>query len=332
MHILMTVEQVDTAMKRPHVIVPLCEGAHASIDALTLTHAATIGGIECHVALPGPHPSWVTEPGPLEPPYDEHHRQEPAWPQADWGYINDGHSVTIRSVGLVLVSTSIPQRDELIAFDRAIARWKHLLLDWLSVIAGGPTDFLEPGQGETIWGSPEPNRTLLYAPYHAGEIHEPHRISRWEWGHALMHASSGDQPPLAQTLLTTAMRAAATGQGRLAVIDAATAAEVALTVGLTARISAQASSAIAKACIDRTRMLGRRLSLAESLGMELPDGVRPALVERRNTVVHGGSDVTDSDARTAIAVAQELVDKYEPLPTHCREPEDQSHGRSKIMM
>lgn len=38
----------------------------------------------------------------------------------------------------------------LIDFDHAVGQWRHLLRDWLSVIAEGPTDFLElPARGET---------------------------------------------------------------------------------------------------------------------------------------------------------------------------------------
>ena len=107
---------------------------------------------------------------------------------------------------------------------------------------------------------------------------------------------------------------------RLAVIDAATAAEVALITGLTDRLSAEASSQVVQALIDRTRMLGPRLDLGRDLGMALPDRIRPDLLDRRNAVVHRGTTATDTDAQAAITAAAKLVDEYEPLPAHCQEP------------
>lgn len=307
-------------MSQQHLVIPLCEGVHCSTDTLTLRHTTTIGGIKCHAVLPGPWPGWVMGAGPLNYPYSEQHLQEPRWPEVDWGYINDTHSVTIRAIGLTLVDTVISSRDELVTFDRAIAQWKHLLRDWLAVITEGPTDFLEHAQGETLWEAPDHNDVVLYASYHAGEAHEPHRSSRWQWSHALEHASSGDKPPLSRLLLTTAMRAAVTGEGRLALIDAATAAEVALTNGITARLSAQYPPDEVRARIDRTHMLGRRMELAESLGVTLPARMRDDLLKPRNSVVHSGTDVTHSSARAAIAVAWELIDEYDPMPHHCQEP------------
>ncbi|MCZ0984593.1 hypothetical protein O1M54_00885 [Streptomyces diastatochromogenes] len=122
-------------------------------------------------------------------------------------------------------------------------------------------------------------------------------------------------------LLTTAIRATATGQQRLAVIDAATAAEIALATGLAARLSAQYPPHEAQARVEATRMLGPRLNLAERLGMTLPPRTRDDLLAPRNAVVHRGTPITDAAARAAVAVAQALVEDYEPLPAHCLEPD-----------
>jgi hypothetical protein len=307
-------------MAKQHVAVPLLEGVHSSAEALTFRCATMIGGIECDVLLPGPHPVWAITVGKrLEPPYDEHHERDPDWPDADWGYIHDSRSVTIHAVGLVPVSQPVPWGYKLIDFDHAVGQWRHLLRDWLSVIAEGPTDFLElPVRGETRWASEGYNNEVWSNSL--DNLNWPPRVSRWQWEHVLAHIHSGDQPPLARVLLATAKRAAATGNPRLAVIDAATAAEVALTTGLTDRLSAEASSQVVRVLIDRTKMLGPRLDLARDLGMTLPDRIRTDLVDRRNAVVHRGTTVTDTDAQAAITVAAELVDEYEPLAAHCHEP------------
>ena len=54
--------------------------------------------------------------------------------------------------------------------------------------------------------------------------------------------------------------------------------------------------------------------------MTLPDRINPDLVDRRNSVVHRGTRVTDTEAQAAITAAAELVDEYEPLSAHFQEP------------
>jgi hypothetical protein len=101
---------------------------------------------------------------------------------------------------------------------------------------------------------------------------------------------------------------------RLAVIDAATAAEVALTTGLTDRLSAETSSqVVVQALTDRTRMLGPRLGLARDLGMTLPERINPDLVDRRNAVDHRGTS-----SRQSVSGA---------VPTNRNLRRSQAHGR-----
>lgn len=313
--------------------VPLLEGVHSSADALTLRSPTTIGGIECHVLLPAPDPAWPgAGDGKLRAPDDEHEHDDPnparstGWPDASWGYLHhdsviDGtHIAAITTVGLVPVSKPIPWDDRLLDFDEAVGHWRHLLRDWLSVLAGGPTGSLDhlPVKGETQWADNGYTREIWT--HYFDNRQRPRCVSRWQWEHVLAHTRAGDQPPLAQVLLTTARRAAATGNPRLAVIDAATAAEVALTAGLAGRLSADTPPRVAQALIKRTRMLGHRLDLAKDLGMTLPDRIHADLVERRNTVIHQGTAVTGDDAQAAITAAGKLVEQYQPLAGHCQDP------------
>jgi hypothetical protein len=152
----------------------------------------------------------------------------------------------------------------LLDFDEAVGQWRHLLRDWLSVIVGGPTGFLDhlPVKGETEWA--DKGYTDEVWTYYFDNRQKPRCVSRWQWEHALAYTHAGDQPPLAQVLLTTARRTAATGNARLAVIDAATAVEVALTAGLEDRLSGEASPRVVQALIKGTRMLGPRLALAHA--------------------------------------------------------------------
>lgn len=187
------------------------------------------------------------------------------------------------------------------------------------MIADGPTDFMElPVRGQTRWAD-ERYTNEIWENYF-DNLRQPRRVSCWQWEHVLAHVRSGDRPPLARVMLTTAKRAAASGNSRLAAIDAATAAEIALTAGLSDRLSAEATSRVVQMLIERTRMLGPRLDLAKDLDMTLPDRIRTDLLERRNAVIHRGTAVTDAEAQASITAAANLVDEYQPLPAHCQDP------------
>lgn len=283
-----------------------------------------IGGVECRVLLPVRGPARGRWPVRLAGPPAHGGDPERAsnWPESiDWGDPQP-EAVIIRAVGIILAGTRIPPGYERIAFDRQIAQWTHLLRDWLAVAAEGPTDFPDRDYyGATIWGSPEyDDEGIPYQPHQSGLRHRPQRVSARAWSHAIGHASAGDQPPLARALMTTAIRAAVTANWRVAIIDAATAVEVALTAGMTVRLSDEASSRVTDALISRARMLGPRLLLARELGMPLPPKISEDLVNRRNAVVHQGADVTGAHAKAAISAAWTVVREYDSLPDCCREP------------
>jgi hypothetical protein len=242
-----------------------------------------------------------------------------------WGETRPG-GVIIWAVGIIPAGSVIPPGDEHIAFDLAVAHWRHLLRDWLAVAAEGPTDFPDRDYyGATTWGSLEyDDEEIPYQSPHLGSRHGPKRLSALAWSHALGHASAGDQPSLARTLMTTATRAATTANWRVAVIDAATATEVALTTGLTAELSVTLSSGDVKKKLDGTRMLGPRIQLARTLGMSLPARIQEDLVDYRNTVVHKGTDITGAQAKAAIEAAWAVVRQYDPVPAWCHEPVLQS--------
>ena len=140
----------------------------------------------------------------LKPPDDQHQERDPYWTpatgwpaEAKWGYVHDADSVTISAVGLIPVSEPVPWNGRLLDFDHAVGQWRHLLRDWLSVIAEGPTDFLDlPVRGETQWA--DEGYTNEVWTYYYDNLQRPQRVSRWQWEHVLAHIHAGDQPPLAR--------------------------------------------------------------------------------------------------------------------------------------
>lgn len=312
-------------MEEQRIVVFLLEGVRTARDALGTEKAVTIGGTKFRAVLPV-EDSWHSFLA--APPADSGDGAPTSrWPSltpGTWGRI--ASDPVIESVGLILDGAVIPPGDEYVEFDHSAAQWRQFLRDWLAVAAEGPTDWAEHYYGATAFAGPGydgdyDGLDVPYQPIQRGHRHPPRRLSARVWGHALGHASAGDQPPLARTLMTTAVQAAMDANWRAAIIDASTAVEVALTGGMDARLSAEASPRVIKELIDATRMLGPRLDLAKKLGMPLPAGIKENLVQRRNAVVHQGAQATSAEAKAAILVAWDIVREYNPLPACCHEPE-----------
>jgi hypothetical protein len=313
------------------IVVPLLEDVLTLKEALGLEQSAVIGGIECRVLLPVLGPVQGRWPrrlaGPPAPGVD--FEQDAGWPGGKHIWSEDflwGGEAVVQAVGMIPAGTAISLGDEHIAFDHAAAQWRHLLRDWLAVAAEGPTDRPDRDYyGATIFGSSEydgehDGDDVPYQPLRSGHRYRPQRLSAQAWSHALGHAGAGDQPPLARTLMTSAIRAATTANWRVAIIDAATATEVALTRGLTARLSATLSSPDVEKKLDGTHSLGPRIQLARNLKMHLPDRISEDLKNPRNDVVHRDKPMTGDDVQVALSVAWEMVHEYDPLPDCCHEP------------
>ncbi len=315
-------------LEEQRIGVLLLEGVCTAGEALGLVETVTIGGIECHVLLPvlGPvRGRWPRRlAGPPAPGGDQ--EQDPGWRKSMediWGEL--GRSDVIRAVGIIPVGTAVPPGDEHIDFDHAVAQWRHLLRDWLAVAAEGPTDFPDRDYyGATIFGSSEydgeyDGDDVPYQPLQSGHRYRPQPLSARAWSHAIEHAGAGDPPPLARALMTSAIRAATTANWRVAILDAATATEVALTRGLKARLSATLPPRDAKKKLDSTHSLGPLIQLAKNQSMQLPARISEDLKNPRNDVIHRDKGMTSDDVETAITVAWAVVRQYAPLDACCQE-------------
>jgi hypothetical protein len=312
-------------MEEQRIVVFLLDGVRTAMDALGLETTVIIGDTECQALLPvkGRWPMFLAGP----PAGSGDGEEDPGWPRLEsgaWGE-NLSSSAIIRSVGIILKGTRIPPGDEHIEFDHAAARWRQLLRDWLAVAAEGPTDWAQDYYGATAFGpgydGDYDGEDVPYKPPQHGHRHPPRQLSAWAWTHALEHASAGVQPPLAQALMTTATQAAVAANWRVAIIDAATATEAALTAGLAARLSATLSPSDVQKKLKDTRMLGNRIKLAKTLNMMLPARIQEDLVYLRNDVIHESKDMTCAQTKEALKVAWTVVHQYAPLDACCQEPE-----------
>lgn len=311
-------------MEEQRIVVFLPEGVRTAKDALGMGKAVTIGGSKYRAVLPVEgrwHVSLAAPPGG-----SGDSEQASGWASlapGAWGEI--ASDPVIKAIGLILEGALIPPGDEQVEFDHAAARWGQLLRDWLTVAAEGPTDWAEHYYGVTAFAGPGydgdyDGLDVPYQPVQRGHGHPPRCLSAWAWGHALGHASAGDQPSLARTLMTTATRAAMAANWRVAIIDAATATEAALTAGLDAQLSATLSPGDVAKKLKKYRMLGKRIELAGILNMPLPANIQEDLVDPRNAAMHQGTDVTRDQVKAGIAAAWAVVRQYDPLLSCCREP------------
>ena len=313
-------------MEEQRIVVFLLEGVRTAKDALGMEKTVTIGGTKYRAVLPI-EGSWG--PSLAAPPAGNGDGTSASrWAglvSGAWG--ENAPDPVVGSIGIILDGATIPPGDEQIEFDHAAARWRQLLRDWLTVEAEGPTDWAEHYYGATAFPGPGydgdyDGEDVPYQPVQRGHRHPPQRLSAWSWGHALEHASAGDQPPLARALMTTAIQAAMAANWRVAIIDAATATEAALTAGLVAKLSAKLSPGdiTKKLNESRNRMLGNRIKLAGTLNMSLPARIREDLVDPRNAAMHQGAEVTRDQVKAAITAAWTVVRQYDPLPSCCHEP------------
>jgi hypothetical protein len=310
-------------MEEQRIVVFLLEGVCTAKEALGMEKTVTIGGTKYRAVLPV-EGRWSTLAAPPAGSGDGEHASR--WPNlapGAWGD-NAPHPV-IESVGLILEGATIPPGDEQIEFDHAAAHWRQHLRDWLTIAAEGPTSWAEDYYGATAFPGPGydgdyDGLDVPYKPVQRGHRHAPRPLSGWAWGRALEHASAGDQPPLARALMTTAVHAAMAANWRVAIIDAATATEAALTAGLVAQLSTTLSSSDVAKRLKSNSMLGKRIELARSLKMPLPARIQEDLVNPRNATMHQGADATRDQVKAAIKAAWAVVHQYHPLPPCCQEP------------
>lgn len=126
-------------------------------------------------------------------------------------------------------------------------------------------------------------------------------------------AGRGESPPTEWLFVRDARSAVAAGDYRRAVIDAGTAAELAITELLDQQLSS-VEEAVAEALMSRSRALEQRSKLMKELGAGfIPDGFASTLQKPRNRAAHSGQAPTLEVAQGAIAVAVALLEQSTPL-------------------
>jgi hypothetical protein len=133
---------------------------------------------------------------------------------------------------------------------------------------------------------------------------------------ACVTATGSEEPPPAEWLFIRDARSLLNGgQSRRAVIDAGTAAELALTTLIDRYlISANTDERVRKALTKRyTGLEGRTALVRRLLPGLLSDQLQRDLIDPRNLATHGGHSFTDAAAQTAVDLATVIVEEAQPL-------------------
>jgi hypothetical protein len=129
--------------------------------------------------------------------------------------------------------------------------------------------------------------------------------------------ATGNQeaPPAEWLFIRDAHSLLNAGENRRAVIDAATAAELAMTTLIDKYLAtANTDEIVRTALVKRYSALEGRTALLRRLRSGLlSDQLQRDLIEPRNFATHGGHSLTDAQAQTAVDMAIDIVEEAYPL-------------------
>jgi hypothetical protein len=208
----------------------------------------------------------------------------------------------------------------------AVGPWSTKLSSWIDVTLNGkPTEPLRI----TPWGAKSPEELhgleLLYIDQVGDRSRQfPPRqpnvvlgeaiakLTEGSWRAILDHVSTGVAPPAERLLLHDALIGLDQGHVRRAVLDAATAAEIALT-----RILDDKLRSVPRVDAEGERRgpwgLRKLGDAVQRFGVELPPRFREDLADIRNQAIHVGMQPTRDQSRAAFLIAREVVNRAQPL-------------------
>jgi hypothetical protein len=203
-------------------------------------------------------------------------------------------------------------------FGRSFYEWCRILFPWLELWTGqairwsAPEDQSGKGNIYELGINPPPRSGWGPAIWVLAQRTDV-AIDRETMVAACERASRSDPPPLEwMTYLQ------ATGRGGVHIIEAATAAEIALTRALDHRLGNLPAAARDRIAHDANGLAGlvRLVEAIDGVGSDDSKWRRVAdrLANPRNRAVHAGETASAEAAKVALAEAKALLDAYSPLP------------------
>jgi hypothetical protein len=195
--------------------------------------------------------------------------------------------------------------------------WSHVR-DWIQVVTHQSLeeqrtddDSLIPNTRAWQWDG-ETGRHVPIQERHVIRMQAVEQLRARTFQAILNSAEAHESPPSMHLLLRNARHARWEGQTRQTVLDAATAAELALTELLDDRLS-DAPADVVEIVRRGTQGLLRLRNALVNLGENrLPNSMQRGLIEVRNSAIHRGEEPSDAEAGTALTLATDLVELVAP--------------------
>ncbi|MFJ9781497.1 hypothetical protein ACIRSS_18060 [Amycolatopsis sp. NPDC101161] len=281
--------------------IALGTSIHSSNDFLEEVYATRIASVAYEVVPP----RGSVEDESLYAPTDSWKDDRP------WG-IYYSKKAFVECLGLIAQDQDLTSR-QLDKVAAALPLWVELLIGWLSVLSDDVGSFVSSFTPTIARTGDFANGIPTYTE-RGVNVHSPKLAVAKEWRYALEKAGNLEEPPMARVLLIASRRALYEREWRTVVVDCATAAEVALTRAVTDAVNGMADGRVAGLLLSKSMTLGGLFGMAEKLDLKVPNNWNKKLVQVRNTVVHAGRRVTESEAKAAMEIAADVVDAYSPQP------------------
>ena len=302
-------------------------GVVVTPDCLGRSYQTALAGRRLIVTVPSFDGTVVAEPPLRYTRPDTYVDVDPpnAWGELRvWNKAEDGSpipvQICIRRVRILLSVTPAEAADVNLGpqLDDALLPWWDALSSWVEIVTG--QDLASLGERRPkkpqifhLWaGNTDGTMRPLAMMFHATPFLQAPALTSHGLQGCLSAVARGQLPPPERLHLTDARSLHNDGQWRRAVIDAATAAEVAITSWLDNRLST-AEPDVKAALLGTPLTLGRLHRLYTRLGGVLPGDFDKLVVKPRNDAAHRGMSLTREESAAAIESTATLLDATSPL-------------------
>ncbi|MEU8750748.1 hypothetical protein AB0C88_09710 [Streptomyces chartreusis] len=254
------------------------------------------------------------------------HRGKPLAPQVQtafesrWGYQSSERSCYVEAASVSLLLHPLEKTldtEEFNSLSGSFFSWFKIVQEWVAAWTWKPlgnfdnthnSAIIIPSGGKRIYASPVLMRTLFI---------ERQPVTRPQLSAALRHASRGEHLPVEHRMLLSARDAQLGGDLRRAVIDAATAAEVALASFVADHLAIKGMKRdFIDEMIKDVNGIVNLHALCTRLGGKpavSKNKVAQELANVRNLAAHGGKTPTPEETATAREHAETIVRELRPL-------------------
>lgn len=308
-----------------------------AVECLGGTFETRIGGVGALLLVPAlDRPRLEDSPVVAPPPFvvlvgdvdwtNSFHDQLDITTGSPWGQMHSWHpedrsmgSPDLQRLGIRFAAES----EELVAtYERVVedlVGWWESFKEWIEILTAVDVTthnlgtIFAPAAAWTRPAEGEPRQALRHhGPITISPPADKKRIPRSGLARAASLAGL-EEPGLEWRLIRAARQRLWQRQYRASVLDAGSAAELALTK-LIVRSLGDISISAKSALIDKYRTLGNRGDLFRRLGGEIPDEFWSGLVRPRNLATHEGAQLSLQQSEEAERIASMIVERATPLP------------------